>query len=508
MDGIRPDTVVLNWLIALPFFVGAGAALFPRLSLPVHSEAEAESLRTGPFLLGAVASLMGVGLGISLLPAVLGGTPLTVDYWWTTDLYHLRFQADALSAPLVIAICGLGVLIHLYLAGLPALSLPHYRAALLLAAQGGAAAACLSADIIVLFFFLELTLVALWLLTFIDSREAANGLLAAAHVGGLLVLGAVLLMWQRSGDTSTAVLPLLLTTAEPEALRTIALLLLLGMLPKITSIPAHGWLPDLAGAAPRLALAPALLLPLAGGASLLRLLPGTIVVALVPALGAIALLLGVASLWWGAIRAWMAPSLLQLAAWLTVAQSGFSLIAIGAAASPTAPPELVRAAALHLLAAPAALVAAWSGACIIRARFGTDSIADLSGLLRTGLLPLVALFLGGLSLAGAPMLPGFQVQKLLVSGLVHDGRLWFAIVIVAADLLIAVAVLDALRRIGPRRESPPTARWQSAWLSANLFLGSAALLAVGLSSGPLGEWTQTVLRSVLSISRSGLFVSP
>ena len=95
-----------------------------------------------------------------------------------------------------------------------------------------------------------------------------------------------------------------------------------------------------------------------------------------------------------------------------------------------------------------------------------------------------------------------------MSGLVHDDRLWFAIVIVAADLLIAVAVLDALRRIGPRRESPPTARWQSAWLSANLFLGSAALLAVGLSSGPLGDWTQTVLRSVLSISRSGLFVSP
>jgi len=129
MDVIRPDTVVLNWLIALPFFAAAGAALFPRLSLPLHSAEEAESLRTGPFLLGAVASLMGLGLGISLLPAILGGTPLTVDYWWTTDLYHLRFQADALSTPLVIATCGLGVLIHLYLAGLPALSLPHYRAA-------------------------------------------------------------------------------------------------------------------------------------------------------------------------------------------------------------------------------------------------------------------------------------------------------------------------------------------------------------------------------------------
>ena len=508
MDVIRPDTVVLNWLIALPFFASAGAALFPRFSLPVHSEEEAESLRKGPFLLGALASIMGLGLGISLLPPVLGGKSLTVDYWWTTDLYHLRFQADALSTPLLIVICGLGLLIHLYLTGLPAMSLPNYRAALILAAQGCAAAACLSADIVVLLFFLELTLISLWLLVFLDSPKGANELLAATYVGGLLALGAVLLMWQRSGDTSTAALPLLLTTAEPGALRTIALLLLLGMLPMITSFPAHGWLPDLAAAVPGLVLVPALLLPVVGGALLLRLLPGTIVMALVPSLGVTALFLGVASLWWGAIHAWMAPSLRQLAAWLTVAQSGYFLIAIGGAASATAPPELVRAAALHLLAAPMALVAIWSAGSIIRARFGTDSIADLNGLLRTALLPVVALFLGGLSLAGAPLMPGFQVQRLLVSGLAHDGRLWLSVVIVAADLLIAVAVLDALRRMVPRRESPCTARWQSAWLSANLLLASVALLAVGLSSGRLADWTQIVLRSVLSISRSGLSVSP
>ncbi len=508
MDFIRPDTVVLNWLLALPFFAAACAALFFSLRLPVRSEKEAESLRRGPFLLGALASLMGLGLATSLLPTVIGGSRLTLDYWWTTDLYHLRFQADALSTALVVVVCGLGLLVHLFLAGLPGMSHANHRAALLLAAQGGAAATCLSADILVLFFFLEFTVVCLWLLAFLENSHAANELLAALHVGGLLLLGGLLLMWRRTGDSSTAALPLLLASAEPGALRVMALLPLLGMLPTIASLPGHGWLPDVAAAAPRLALAPALLLPLVGGYVLLRLLCGSIVLALVPALGVVALLLGIASLWWGAIRAWTAPTLCQLAAWLTVAQSGYPLIAIGASAVRMASPELVRAAALHLLAAPAALAAAWGAVFVTRARFGTDSIADLSGLLRTAPLPAAALLLSGLSLAGVPPLPGFHVQRLLLSGLVQDGRLLFSVVIVAADLLIAVAVLDALRRIALRREPSRALRWQSPWLSAGLVLASTALLAVAIGFQPLVGWTQTVVRSALSISGSGLSLSP
>ncbi|MBN2564529.1 MAG: hypothetical protein JXB46_02345, partial [Candidatus Eisenbacteria bacterium] len=95
MGLIQPDTVVLNWLLLVPFFAALCAEMFPRLALHVHDEREVASLQRGPFLLGALSCLMGFVIALSLVPQAMRGGPLTVDYWWTQNLYHLRFQIDA-----------------------------------------------------------------------------------------------------------------------------------------------------------------------------------------------------------------------------------------------------------------------------------------------------------------------------------------------------------------------------------------------------------------------------
>ncbi len=505
---IRPDTVVLSWLLALPFFAAICTELFPRLTLRVRSEQEAESLRRGPFLLGALASLMGLLLAGALLIGISPGRPAVVDFWWTRDFYHMRFQADLLSAALSAVVCAVGVLLHTLLAGVPALSHPHHRASLLLAAQGCALGACLSADLILLFFFLQATLVCLWGLVFMDGARSANQLLATVYLGSLVFLMGALLIWRRTADSSLAALPLLLVSAEPNALRVMALLVLLGILPKIASVPGHGWLPNLAGSVPFQAAAPCVLLPIVGGAALLRLLPASFMPASVSALGVVALFLGVVSLWWGAVRAWMAPTLRQLAAWLTVAQSGHLLIAVGASMSATAPSDITSAAILQLAVAPLALAVVWVGAGVIRVRFGTDALADLAGTAVTGPLALLALLAGGLSLAGVPPLPGFWVERLLVSGLIRDGHLWFSIVILGADLLIALAVLDAGRRMLPRREPAAEPRWGSLCLSLSAALGIAMLLAAGLAGPQVAGWAQAVVRNVISISMTSSPIAP
>ncbi len=506
---IRPDTVVLNWLLILPFFAAVCAELFPRLSLHVRSEREAESLRRGPFLLGVLASLMGLLLAGSLLAGMSSGRPATVDYWWTRDFYHLRFQADILTGALAALISAVGLVLHALLAGVPNLSQPHHRAALLLCAQGCALGACLSADIVLLFFFLEATLVCLWVLASIDSRRAANELLATAYVGGLLFLGGALLIWQTAGDSAIATLPLLLLSASPAGLQVMALLVLLGLAPRIASVPGHGWLNSVAGSVPFQGAAACLLLPIVGGAALLRVLPGALLTQPVPGLGVIALVLGVASLWWGAVRAWMAPTLRQLAAWLTVAQSGHLLIALGGISTPAASPALTQAAVVHLIAAPLALAAVWSGAGVVKARVGTDTVADLSGVARRAPLALMALLLGGLSLAGVPLLAGHYGQRLLVSGLAADGRLWFSVAVVAADLLIALAVLDvAVRRAIARPGPAPAARWGSPWLVLSVSLASVALLALGLSQTSTAGWAEAVVSGLLMVSPPGSAMVP
>jgi formate hydrogenlyase subunit 3/multisubunit Na+/H+ antiporter MnhD subunit len=503
MPWIRPDAVVLNWLLILPFFAAVCAELFPRLSLRVHSEREAESLRRGPFLLGLLASLMGLLLAGSLLADTASSRPASVDYWWTRDFYHLRFQADRFTVALAALISAIGMLLHTFLAGVPNLSRPHHRAALLLCAQGCALGACLSADLILLVFFLEAMLVCLWLLCLIDSRRAANELLSTAYLGGLFLLGGALLIWHAAGDSAIAALSPLLLSAAPSSLRAMTLLVLLGLLPRIASVPGHEWLRSVAASVPFQGAAPCILLPIAGGAALMKLLPGALLAQPVPGLGLVALFLGVVSLWWGAVRAWMAPTLRQLAAWLTVAQSGLLLISLGGIVTPTASPTLTQAALLHLIGAPLALAAIWSGAGVMKARLGTDVVADLTGSARAAPLSLLAVLLGGLSLAGLPLLPGHHGQRLLVLGLAAEGRLWFSVAIVAADVLIALAVVDVLRRALRRQQPPPAARWSSPWLVLSVSLASVALLALGLGQVLSPDWAEAALRGLLFTSSAG-----
>ena len=499
---IRPDMVVLNWLLVLPFFAALCAELFPRLKLPVHSAREAEAMGRGPFYLGGLASLMGVVLAVSLLSAITA-EGVTADYRWTRDLYQLRFHADWFSSAIVVLLYTVSLGMHLHLVSLPMTMKPHHRAALLLLALGCGVAASLSADLIPLVLFLELALVALWLLIRLDGPRQANQLLAVGHGVGLLFVVGVLLLWQRAGDSSMAALPLLMVSAEPLALRAIALLLLVGLLPRVISPPFHGWLPGIARTSLPMALAVAVLLPPIAGAVLLRLLPGSLPLALIPAVSLLAVVLGLVGLWWGALRAAFVRELRCLAAWLTVAQSGYLLIAIGAAGGPQAGAQAVRAAALHLLVAPLALLALWSAASAVRAAVGTDAIAGLSGLVRRTPLAGAALLLGGLSLAGVPPLPGFRVQQLMLGALAAEGNTWTLLAVIFGDIVIGLAVLDAFRRAFLRREPPPSLRWRTAWSSLQLALLVSALIVISTWPAPLLEWSAKVSQNVLSVTSVG-----
>jgi formate hydrogenlyase subunit 3/multisubunit Na+/H+ antiporter MnhD subunit len=497
---IRPDTVFLNWLLALPFCAALCAEVFPRLALRVHSEREREALTRGPFALGALASIMGCALAASLLSVTAHGTLTSVDYWWSRDLYHLRFQADALASAVVLSICGLGFLIHLHFLALPEQRQAHHRAALLLAVQGSGMAAALSTDVLALIFFAELMLVGLWRLTAIDEARGSDRLLVTAHGGTLLLLAAAILMWLETGDSSLAEMPWLLLSASASTVGMISLLVLLGLLPRLACVPGHGWAPALAEGGAAIGLAPVVLLTLVGGDILLRMLPGSLPAAVPPVTADLALAVGLAALAWGILRSWVSRGLRHLAAWLAVAQSGYLLIALSLAARPGAPAEAAQAAVLHVVLAPLALLAVWCAASGVMTRVGSDSLAGLSGLLRSLPIEGIALLAGGLSVAGVPPLAGFWVQRSLVLGSLHVGHLGLAATLVVADVLLAGVVVNAFARAFLRREAPPVVRPTSLWMVAQLCAVGAVLVVCGTWGRPLLAWSHNVFLTVLSMT--------
>jgi len=496
---LSPDTLLLNWLFALPFCAALAAELFPRLALRTRSEREAQALARGPLPFGAVTCLMGLALSFRLLLTVSGDTKIAADYWWTRDLYHLRLGADSFSAVIVLAIYGLGLLIFVHMAGLPTADRAHHRAALLLTAQGCGIGVALSTDLILLVFLLHLMVLSLWSLVSLEAPREADRLLVTCHIGASLVLGSALLMWRQGGDTATAQLPLLLLSAGPSTLKLMALVALTGLLTIMPGVPGHGWLPRLARATPGTGLLSVTLLVLVATTVLLRILPGMLLLPTVPGLGSTSLVLGLVTLWWGAVRAWLDHDMRGRAAWLTVAQSGYLLIALAGAAGTTASPVFLEAASLHLMVTPLALLAIWLSTSAVLARVGTDSLAALSALF--GQMPTAGLGLlaGGLSLAGVPPLAGFQVQRLLVSGALAGGNWALAVTLVLANALILFVVWDIFRRAFLRRELPPPVRPGTLALALPVSILVGALLLFGIWSQPLAQWSQLAAGSVLSL---------
>ena len=516
MATFNPDTVLLNWLIALPFFAAVAAELFPRLAMQVRSPKEAEALGRGPFPLGALTCAMGIAISSRLLSVAWSGTDVAADYWWTTDLYHLRLRADVLSSALVLVIYGLGLLAFLHLGGvavarpaepaaIPAGGLgtadrSHHRAALALVAVGAGAGAALAADIVLMVFCLEVCVLAVCALAWLDDAKRAGAMLVNGHLAGLLLALGVLLMWRQAAETSLEQLPFLLLPTGPGTLRAIALVALLGLWPRVAGGVGYGLRSTASASAPRTGLLASPLLVVVAGAVLLRLLPGSLLLPTVPALRAVSLIAGLLTLWKGAVRAWLSHELRARAGWLTVAQAGYLLVALAGAAAPDAPPAFLQAACYQVVSAPVAVLALWLACSAVLERVGTDALPGLSGLLPRLPSAALGLLVGGLSLVGLPGLAGFNVQRLLLSGILAEGSWPLAAAVVLTDVALALIVLDTFRRVFLRGERPPAVRPGSVGLALPLLVVTALLILGGVWGGPLAQWSQSVSSKVLSFS--------
>jgi multicomponent Na+:H+ antiporter subunit D len=470
-----PDHTLLILPIALPL---AGA-----LALTVVR-------RPGvlPWLVAVATAASVAGLALALagggsLRHALGG--------WGVPL-GIGLRAD----PLAVAFLGLTALVGLAVTGFAARYFADAEQArrywpLWLALWAALNALFLAADLFNLYVTLELLGLAAVALTALTpgraARRAAMDYLLVGLLGSMGYLLGVALLYGRYGvldlDTLAAMMAGEPATWVALALMSVSLLL------KAAAFPLHFWLPPAHGGAP--APVSAVLSALVVKAALylllrlwLELFPGVIgdpAAVLVGALGAGAVL-------WGSWRALTAERLKRLAAYSTVAQLGYLLLAFpllrDAAVALTAWSALVFLALSHGLAKAALFLAAGN----VQQAAGHDRLDGLAGLGERLPLTAFAIALAGMALVGLPPSGGFLGKWLLLNAAFASGQWWWALVMAAGTLMAAGYVFRVLRLALIHHDGAPLDAAPDRRALAPLALGLAATALLGLAGAPLADW--------------------
>ncbi len=317
-----------------------------------------------------------------------------------------------------------------------------------------------------------------------SSEAAIKYYLIGALASSAMLMGVAFLFGLAGGTTLAALSGGF--RAGPAAVAGVALVLVAVMF-KIGSVPAHMWVPDVAQGAPAPVAAFVTAVPKVGGflflARFVLALPEGSVgwVPLIAILAAATMTLGnLASLWQEDLR--------RLLGWSAVSQTGYGLMAIvGIGRSDLALPALL----FFLLAYVPANMAAFGVVVELR---GRSAIADYEGLARAHPMLAGALTTSFLSFIGVPPLSGFVAKLLLFAVAIQVGYTWLA-VIAAINTVVSIfyyARVLAPMYFGRPSGSVPVLGRPAAWAT----LSSAVIVIVsGLAAEPfVAAFERTLLQ--------------
>jgi NAD(P)H-quinone oxidoreductase subunit 4 len=451
--------------------------------------------------LAAVACLtqLLVGIYCGLRP------PADVHISWVPKLgLELQLGLDGLSLPLVVLTALISAAAILFAPGDQAR--PRLFFSLLLATNLGVVGAFLARNALLFLLAFELVLIPTTLLVAIWGGErragAAIRFLMYGAVSGLSLLAAVLafgLLNTHGQGFSFEVLAN--ADYSPQAQRWLLLLVLLAFGLKMPFAPLHGWQPFTYSQAP----IPVVML-LAGATSklgaygLMRFGIGFLPEAWsgwspwITALGAVSAI-------YGSLNAIAQLDMRRLVAYSSLANMGILLLALGSATAMS-----LQGAVALLLAH--GLIVALLFACVgmVERRTGTNSIADLSGLMNPlrGLPFTMGLMLLALmAAAGIPGLAAFPAELLVFEGS------WTAfplptLLCLGSSGLTAVYSIRLFNRVGFGRLDNAKADWQSTIWTERIPAVSLGLLVIVLGIWPMGlvRWSEASSASLALRSQS------
>jgi len=451
-------------------------------------------------LLTVITTGMNLLAVLALLPLLENGVEPRFSLEWLPQAgIHFIMHVDWLTFPFLLTEALVTVFAAIY-----ALGYHHrdeqtpYFYALLLLFGVGMAGTTLADSVFLFYLFWELMLIASCVLILAwgegsNTRGVALKYFLITHLGSLLVLIALIVLYDSAGSDSFTVLRSGISFA-PETVSMVIILFLIGFCVKMAVFPLHIWLPDAHGVAPMpvtIMLAAAMLSM--GVYGILRFpmnifSPSQMAVFALPMMIA-----GLISQVYGALMAIAEQDIKRIIAYSSVSQMGYILFGLG-----TLTYQGIAGATMHVIYH--GIVKALLFMCVgivIRAT-GIRQISKLGGLVKKMPLTALSCAIGVLAIAGVPVLAIFNSEWMIYSGGFHTSYPGLATAMVLGSLLTVAYALQLFMNIflgeGPEDvDLNPVSR---AMRLPAIVLAGLTLLA-GLFPAPVFAWIEQELNLIL-----------
>ncbi len=387
----------------------------------------ARRLGRGVFLFCALAPAATVAWAATQAPAVLDGDPVTERVGWVPALdLALAFRLDAFALVMVGLVSGIGVLVFFYARWYFAAGrdLGGF-AGVLTAFAGSMLGLVLSDNLLQLYVFWELTSITSYLLigfedTKATARAAALQAILITGAGGLAMLGGFVVIGEAAGTYSLS--GVLADPPTGTAVNVGLVLVLLGAFTKSAQVPFHSWLPGaMAAPTPVSAYLHSATMVKAGVYLVARFAPAF---ALAAVWRPLVIVVGLATMVIGGLRALRQYDLKLLLAHGTVSQLGFLIVLFGVGV-----PEATLAGVALLVAHGAFKATLFMVVGIIDHQAHTRDLRVLAGLGRRWRPTLVVAAVAAASMGGVPALFGFIAKEEAYTAFADAADTWAPMVL-------------------------------------------------------------------------------
>ncbi len=375
--------------------------------------------------------LVFLGLAAALTSVVLDwGT----DVRYFNDMAYFNNYALGFSGLLIVI-----TLLWLFIGGTYFISEKSgsENASLILFCLSGAITMVSFSDLTMFFIGLEILSISLYVLASTDKKNLKSNeagmkyFLMGSFATGFLLFGMALIYGacgsfnlQQIGETLSN------GSASPLFIQVGVLLILTGLLFKVSAVPFHFWAPDVYEGAPTLITAfMATVVKTAAFAAFYRMF-STCFMSFFETWGSVLAILSAITMLTGNVLAVFQSSFKRMLAYSSIAHAGYMLMAI-------ATMNEVAAGSLFLYSTAYSLGSLGAFACLhaISRHSGSEDISAFNGVGRKQPAVAIMLIMIMFSLAGIPPMAGFFAKYFLFYGVMEAGFMWLLLVAVLSSLI-------------------------------------------------------------------------